>query len=174
MNDLMVDLETLGCRANATITQIGACYFDRNTGIITEKFRENIRIQDCIDRGFSIDGDTIKFWMEQSTATWLCNAVDLRTALEHFRYFAKPCDVAWAHAGFDFPILFTAYKTLNIGLPFHYRAVRDLRTLVDLAGVKYKDTPRDSFLHTHDALDDCIHQVKYACECFKRLREKEK
>jgi hypothetical protein len=65
MKDIMIDIETLGTGTRGLITQIGACYFDRNTGEIGDKFCENIQIQDALDNGFEVRGDTIKFWLEQ-------------------------------------------------------------------------------------------------------------
>ena len=47
MKDLMVDIETLGVSHDSVITQIGACYFDRNTGEIGAKFIANIDLSSC-------------------------------------------------------------------------------------------------------------------------------
>lgn len=167
MNDLMVDIETLGYKPDAVIVQIGACYFDRYTGEIGNEFLANIDMQNCIDLGLTIDGLTLEFWFKQPVRTWLDSPVlSLSHALVNFQCFATECKQAWAHANFDFPILLGAYQKLGLRLPFHFRAMRDLRTLVDLVKVKYTHEARSD---RHDALADCKFQVAYAIKCFNKL-----
>jgi len=169
MIDLMVDIETLSTKPTALITQIGACYFDRYTGEVGKKFCGNISIQNGLDLGFSVDGKTIEFWLNQEGHSFLDNPSDLVVVLSGLSYFAKGCDRVWAHATFDFPILHNAYDVLGMKLPFPYWSTRDIRTLVDLSGVvPPKSSPEEK---THNALEDCIRQVKYCTECFKKLRE---
>jgi len=36
--DIMLDIETMGIRPTSAIVQLGACYFDRITGEIGDKF----------------------------------------------------------------------------------------------------------------------------------------
>lgn len=164
----MVDIETLGCKPNAVIVQIGACFFDRDTGEMGAQFIENVCPQDCIDKGFTVDGDTIKFWLEQEKHDWVKEGQNLRDVLGDFRVFAKSCKYVWAHATFDFPILVYAYNHLCIDLPFHYRAMRDLRTLVDLAGIEYHTAKERK--GSHNALADCRYQVKYCVECLNKIK----
>lgn len=172
MKDLMVDIETLGSSPNSVITQIGACYFDRHSGEIGDKFLVNIRIQDCLDWGLKVDGETIKWWFGQTfDKTFLKDAVDLTKALGQFREFAKETrkknGAAWAHSTFDFPILANAYRTVNLSEPFPYRAMRDIRTLVDLANLPYEKPKEEK---THNGLDDCLYQVSYCVKCLNQLR----
>ena len=166
--DMMVDTETLGTGINSVITQIGAAYFNRYTGEIGETFLVNIRIQDCLDKGLEVDGGAIKFWFEQSHQDFLQAPVDLGKALGQFKQFCKKDATVWAHATFDFPIIANAYRTIKQSLPYPYRATRDIRTLVDLADVKYKKYKREG-VH-HNALADCLYQVKYCTDCFKALK----
>lgn len=168
MKDLMVDIETLGTGINSVITQIGACYFDRFTGELGETFLVNIRIQDCLDKGLTVDGGAIKFWFEQNHKDFLEAPIDLTKALGHFKQFCKKDTIAWAHATFDFPIISNAYRLHSQGLPFSYRNMRDIRTLVDLANIPYKQYKREG-TH-HNALDDCKYQVKYCVDCFRALK----
>jgi hypothetical protein len=171
--DLMVDIETLGTGIRAVITQIGACYFDRNTGEIGKTFCENIRIQDSLNKGFEVDGDAIKFWLQQDKTiikNMLKDAQDIEKVLGHFKQFYKKGTIAWAHTTFDFPILSNAYYRLGLGQAIPYKMMRDIRTLVDLSKTAHKKKEGDP--KTHNALDDCIYQVKYCVECFKKFKEK--
>jgi len=135
MNDIMVDIETLATSYNAVITQIGACYFDRETGEIGEQFCVNISVKDCLDIGMVIDDGSLKFWFEQKEHSWLKGYISLTGALQKFRNFCRQNKKAkiWSHVTFDMPIIANAYWTIKQGLPFSFRACRDIRTLVDLS-----------------------------------------
>jgi exodeoxyribonuclease VIII len=175
MNDLMIDIETLGTKSNSVITQIGAVFFDRNTGKTGEELSVNIQIQDCLDKDLQVDGGAIKFWLEQSGRSFLKNPVTLQAALDSLRkHYKLHKDVlVWAHATFDFPILANAYDVIKQGFAFPYRNLRDIRTLVDLAKLDYKKLKENEGVDpkTHDALSDCIYQVKYCTEAFNKLRK---
>lgn len=169
MKDLMVDIETLGTRKDSVITQIGACYFDRVTAEIGDTFLINISIDDCLKNGLRVDGGAIKFWLEQpgERVTFLKAPVGLSSGLGKFREFSRDCDTVWSHP-FDMRILDDAYRVLGQSMHPNYRKHRDIRTLVDLAKLPYNkpDKPKD-----HNALNDCLYQVKYCVECFKAISE---
>lgn len=169
-NDLMIDIETLSTSYNAVITQIGACYFDRETGEIGKEFSANIQIQDCLNKGLEVRGDTIKFWLLQEGRTFLNNPETLNQVLAKLRYFYDGKAKVWAHATFDFPILANAYKVVGEGFPLPYRNLRDIRTLTDLAKVEHKKNGEEG-PKNHNALDDCRYQVKYCVEYFNALNQ---
>lgn len=171
MKDLMIDIETLDTRPTAVITQIGACYFDRNTGEIGKTFCKNINIDDCLAHGLTVSGDTIEWWMSQVTCTWTKGTMTLKHVLLDLIDFAVNAESAWAHATFDFPIIQNAIKVLHLPLFIKYWQARDLRTLVDLSGLDYSELTKD-LIKTHDALEDCRNQVAYAVKCFNELRSK--
>lgn len=170
MKDLMLDLETLGGINATAICQIGACYFDRNTGEIGKTFKVNV---DARTSG-QIDADTIYWWLGQSKEAQhsITTGVLLheRQALTEFSAFAEDAKCIWSHATFDFVGITLAYKRHGIKPSFHYRVAKDIRTLVDLAGVTIDKTPRTG-LH-HDALEDCKHQVKYCVEAFRAIAKR--
>jgi len=175
MNDLMVDIETLGTKSNSVITQIGAVFFDRYTGKTGEELSINIQIQDCLDKGLQVDAGAIKFWLGQTGRSFLKEPVALQTALDSLRkHYKLHKDVlVWAHATFDFPILANAYEVIKQGFAFLYKNLRDIRTLVDLAKLDYKKFKEDGAKDpkTHNALSDCLYQVKYCVEAFNKLRK---
>jgi len=49
MKDVMLDVETLGTKSTAAIIQIGACYFDRETGEIGDKFKSGSKHMSEVD-----------------------------------------------------------------------------------------------------------------------------
>ena len=139
MKDMMCDIETLGTRNDAVITQVGACYFDRYTGVVGETFLINVSIQDCLDKGLRVDGGATKFWFEQTVRqgnmpTFFKAPVGLSKMAEEFRNFSKDCKCVWSHP-FDMKILDSAYRALKQSIPIHYRKMMDIRTLVNLANL---------------------------------------
>lgn len=169
MNDVMLDLETLSAGSEAVIVQIGACYFDRYTGDIRDKFLVNVDF--VSEKIGEFEGSTIQWWLNQAKEgnplTFLNNPVRCYEALMQFKAFVKDAKQIWSHATFDFVIMQEALKRFKIK-PLPYRTARDIRTLVDLAGLPKQDTS----VKTHDALEDCIFQVKYCVECFNALQGK--
>ena len=171
MKDVMVDIETLGAGLNPVIVQIGACYFDRKTGYIGEKFKVNIDPVDAQRMGGILDADTVTWWLNQSREAQKSITADPKVslvgALQAFQEFVKSADNIWSHATFDFVILNQVMRNVNVGkLPF--RKARDIRTLVELSNMDPTGLSRAG-TH-HDALDDCKHQVKYCYYAFQELK----
>lgn len=176
MSDLMLDIETLGVRPTSVITQIGACYFNRETGEIGDSFLRNINVGDSLLAGCTTDEQTINWWKSQppKNLTWVGNTFALLPVLSAFSHFTKKVDYVWSHSTFDVPILCNAYQILGLKLPFHYRSTRDIRTLTHLAG--HKKNEKETFNEeskdekTHNALEDCVYQVQYCVECFNKIK----
>lgn len=170
MRDMMLDLESFGTRNTLAICQIGACYFDRNTGEIGETFKINV------DAGTSgdLDADTVYWWLSQSkeaqNSILELPRVSELAALTLFNAFAINAKHIWSHATFDFVGITAAYKRHNLKPTFKYSSAKDIRTLVDLSGITIDKTPRTG-LH-HDALADCEHQVKYCVLALNEVRKK--
>lgn len=167
MKDLMLDIEAMGSGPDAVIVQVGAAYFNRNTGNVCDTFLQNVSLASA-DGRFS--GSTIHWWLQQALAgnklTFLQEAREESNVLKAFREFASDADFIWSHATFDFVIVQSALSRHGLK-PLSYRCSRDIQTLVDLSGL-----PRDKKekINSHDALDDCLYQIKYCVECFKNLR----
>lgn len=179
--DLMLDIETLGNSASACILQIGACVFDRDSGDIIDTFKADVDPQSSLDHGLTIDVDTVMWWLKQSDDARASITSEPRGRLNEVlanltsfvqKYEANPREVnVWCHASFDFPIMQNAYKAVRKDAPWHYRSGRDLRTLTDLSGVNIYTIKLKRKGTFHDALDDCLHQVKQTVACFKALRK---
>ena len=172
MKDMMIDIETLGSAKaiSPIIIQIGACYFDRESGEIGQTFKENIDIQSCLNLGFETDGSAIEFWLKQPGRSFLEDPKPIYAVLIPLQEFSIGAKRVWAHATFDFPVLVNACKKTNTRIPFSFKVMRDIRTLVDLAGLEVKP-PKDG--KSHDALDDCIYQVGYCVKCLQILKTQE-
>ena len=157
MRNIMLDIETLG----SVITQIGALYFNEN-GEIGDKFLVNVNIDSCLKKGLEIQYKNLKFWLEKTNLiTWTKNTIPISTALARLTEFCNKNKKArvWSHY-YDVMILELASYKVGVRIPFHYKRWRDLRTAVDLAGLKREEKKKED-PKTHNALDDCIYQVGY-------------
>jgi hypothetical protein len=174
MIDCMIDFESLGNGKNACVIQVGACYFDRDTGEIGETFDMNIDAESAVRSGADIDAQTVYWWLSQSkeaqNSVIAQPRIDATLAFEALNEFLKDAKTIWSHATFDFVILTETLKRLRIKPSFRYTTARDIRTLVDLANLNMKGAKREG-LH-HNGLDDCKHQVKYCVEAMKKLKGK--
>ena len=169
MKDLMLDLETMGSNYGSVITQIGACYFDRYSGEIGERFSVNADMHDAVREGFVIEPGAVKFWLGQPGRSFLENPLPLRDALELYRSFARGAECIWSHSTFDFSMIQDACHRLRIKPVHAYRKTKDIRTLMELADThKLDDTMNPE--SAHDALSDCLYQVQYCVKAFNVLK----
>ena len=174
MKDLMFDLETLGSKSGDIILQIGACYFDRNTGAIGKIFCRNMDMCESERLGFTHSLDTVKWWCWQTKdaqrSVFEGEMTPVVDVLIEFYEFCKGLDEAWSHSTFDQNLLFAYYEKMGMEIPFHYKRGSDLRTLTKLAKIDFKSIKREG-IH-HNGLDDCLYQVKYTVECLRKLNVK--
>ncbi len=182
MNNIMLDLETLGTKTEtAPIVSIGAVRFDLNTGELGDEFYQNVDLQDCLYYGFKIDPNTLYWWLgqsEEASKALIHNRSDLVLSLERFTTFVADIkgSLVWGNGVlFDNAILRKAYNTVKLKVPWHFRADRDVRTLVALGksvGISKKasDTPMVPNLIKHNALSDAKYQAAYVCEIWRRIR----
>ena len=158
---VMLDLETLGSCQGGLILSIGAVAFN-NEGV-TETFYRRIDIGSSLLAGFIVEEGNLKFWREQNEiaiarAFYCDGAVSVQTALADFAQFVSKQCLVWAKGpDYDCVLLSSAYKKLNIPLPWSFRNTRDVRTILALSGVKQKQS-----IDAHDALVDARLQAEAA------------
>lgn len=171
MKDLMLDIETMGSNYGSVITQIGACYFDRYTGEIGRTFQINISMKDAVKEGFKIEPGAVIFWLGEKNRSFLTPDLwPIRQALEIYRDFGEKAECVWSHSTFDFSMIQDACHRLGIKNVNPYSSTKDIRTLMELADThKLDDTPNPE--NAHDALSDCIYQVKYCVQAFNKIKK---
>lgn len=173
MMQVMVDLETMGKRAGCAIVSIGAVLFDPQKGeLYGNEFYTNVDLVSCTQAGLMLDAETVLWWIAQNEAArakLLESPKPLRHALLAFTEFLAltPQEpVIWAHgATFDPPILEAAFVAADVKVPWKYSAVRDTRTIYELANY-YPDRAQGTH---HNALDDARNQALAVIEAHKRL-----
>lgn len=181
MNNVMLDIETIGKGSNAAIISIGAVLFCPQSNKVGAEFHVAIDPASAIHYG-NMDADTIKWWMKQEDEARALfnneNAMLLPDALLEFTDWINQIEqvkdrIVWGNgATFDNVILANAYKQAGIELPWAYFNDRDVRTIVALGRqLKHfdpkKDMPFDGV--KHDALDDAKHQAKYVSAIYQKL-----
>lgn len=179
LNQLMIDLETLGEVPGAVITSVSAVQFDVSTGQIGEVFEQHILIEDSLREGLFVTQTTLLFWLSQSELARATlvegqkSALSLKRALLKFsywvgHYFQEKSPIVWGNgAKFDLGLLQAAYKKINKQLPWNYYDERDLRTLSAYFPEYRKDTPFEGI--PHKGVDDCRYQIKYLTKLHHRV-----
>lgn len=167
----MIDIETMGTEESAIITSIGACTFSFKENKIISKFYDRVEWKHG-QQGRAPDLSTLHWWLQQSPEAQkecIANGKPLRKVLEEFKDWLPKKPMVWGNGPcFDISILEHAFKTLDMGVPWKYHAVRCHRTIKMLATGIAPDPVREG-TH-HNALDDSIYQAECAMFWARNLR----
>ena len=173
MQDLMIDIETLGTGMDCPVISIGAAYFDLEKKQIGDTFYAIFDIAEQIDsRTRFADASTLKWWMYQMDAAktvFKDGAHPTREVLQKFREWimvhagskakaTKKCSPWGNGAGFDINIMESLFKDYKVAIPWLYYNVLDLRTFKRFVG---KDKKIEKLGTEHNALDDVVSQINY-------------
>lgn len=172
----MIDIETMG----KAVASIGAVAFDPflvdgdRLPVISGTFYRVVDLQSSVDAGLPILAKVVYWWLAQEgnarKELLRSDAIPLKRALSELTewYQTRGCERAWSHgATFDLVILTEGYENLGMSPPWHFKDMRDTRTLFDL-GVMYPQAIWDSF-EKHHALTDCIRQANAVAYVMQRL-----
>ncbi len=165
MKDIMVDLETMGVSYRAAIVAIGACRFDLQTGAIGSKFYTAIDLNTCMALGMTNDANTVLWWLTQSDEARAeltkPGMAGITQALDDFAEFCGKGSNIWGNgSNFDNRLLREAYELAQRPCPWHYRADRDMRTVVAMAKSMGIKATLDFVGTKHHALHDAVNQAK--------------
>ena len=161
--DIMLDLETLSTRPDATILTFGACKFNPyKQEEITQGIYFRINVDEQIALGRHVDDNTIEWWGKQAEDVY-AEAFDPndRISLEQFTQelnrFIVGADNIWAQGPvFDIVILENLYRQLQLPCPWQFWQIRDSRTLLSSLG----DPREKNKAGLHNALEDCVSQAQ--------------
>lgn len=177
--DIMIDLEGLGTNPWTTpLLQIGACLFHTGSGRIVREFLVNVDPADAIRLGAIPDQDTEDWWSEQGgffpadgyPTLGVVAALEALSGWVNRVPFLEDQPQFWAQGTvYDFGILEGLFRRHGIESPWVYNAVRDLRTLQATAEELGWERP-DFGPTTHQALEDCLKQVKLYTSAMGYLR----
>ncbi len=167
MNNIMLDLETMGTGRNAAIIAIGAVYFDSETQILGDTFYRAVDLESSVAAGGTMDAATVKWWMQQGDSArslFLSRNVQIEEALVDFYNFVKSRNLndenvyVWGNSSnFDNLILHQAYANAGMEKPWKFYNDRCYRTVKNLnPDIKMSRTGTH-----HYALDDAICQANH-------------
>lgn len=173
--DLMIDIETLDTAVTAKILSVGLCFFDIGTGEIhhTEEYVVSLNGQE----NRTMSESTFDWWMGQSNEArrritdqtkWRLPAM-LEHVADHIRQ--APDIRVWGNgASFDISILEHALTEHGVQIPWNFRNIRDVRTLVEvgqtITGTDLRSTvTRKGVAHT--AADDALWQATVVSKIWK-------
>lgn len=169
MYSIMFDLETLGTSSNSIILALAAVKFEFGSDE-TEVYSVNIDPKTSKQYGMISNPATIQWWKEQkpeALKAFMTNQISIEEALDGFTEFVGP---KWKDtvfycngASFDYPILQWSYDATGRTAPWKYWNQRDARTLYAICGIDMRTYPRVGTYH--NAVDDCLTQIKALKEC---------
>lgn len=178
--NIMVDLETLSTYTNASIIEIAAVEFNKDTGEIGDIFHECIDCKDWTENERHTEGRTILWWMEQDKS--LINKFKeknprLHTVLQRFRDFynkhtlqGDDATILWGNGStMDITILQSSYEHFKEPIPWQYWAVNDVRTIVNLNPNIKEECVFEG--DKHNPIDDCKHQIKYLVKTLNSIKK---
>lgn len=186
MIDIMIDLETLGIRDDALVTQISAKAFrlGKQTSDMANVNPFN-RFLDfkSLDVLENVEVGTLNFWLKDahnvetfksmlsrnSDTPDTCNDYDLWHNFHSWlAQFASSEDIrVWGNGiSFDIVKIKTNFQRFGLDIPFMFWNERDVRTIVDLGAEKLGITSRDFQKSVpnndkHNALADVNWQIDY-------------
>lgn len=168
--DIMLDLETLSTRPDATILTFGAVKFDPYSRDIGQGIYVKVDVDEQIALGRHVDNDTVEWWRRQADdvreeALGEQDRIGLDAFTAALNKFIVGTKNIWAQGPvFDIVILENLYRQLGKPAPWYYWQIRDSRTLLSTYG-----DPRDRNKQgLHNALEDCISQAEAVQIVFAR------
>lgn len=161
-DQIMVDLETTGTDPyHNAIIQISAVRFNMDGEVDTNMFDECLHVP----RNRYWCEDTREWWMQQNPK--ILNKIwgkmrDPATVLQEFRdWVGGDSPTLWAKPiHFEYPFLESYFRTFDVQNPFPHWQTQDLRSWCNARGVPGLDKELEFDGDAHDAIHDCLHQIK--------------
>jgi hypothetical protein len=195
--DYSVDIESLGTHPGAAILSIGCVQFNRFTGKTGAEFYVEIDHASALKCG-EVSASTLQWWVKNNPAL-LAQLLEkkpeqksLATALDEFSRWMRNASAGipvvkgslgagtphvWGNgATMDISLLEHAFANGGYGLalPWSFRHIRDMRTIMDAARHRLGDydwwpqVPQQGT--AHNALDDARYQALAMIEAFRVIK----
>ena len=178
--DIMLDLETLSTRPDATILTFGACKFSPyNQEAIDKIIYFRVNVDEQIALGRHVDDNTVAWWATQDDdireeALGEGNRISLEQFTQELNKFIVGCDNIWAQGPvFDIGILENLYRQMGLPCPWQFHQIRDSRTLLSTYGNCYFPINKNKACR-HISIEDAINQAQAVQEWFKLIGITEK
>lgn len=179
MQDLQIDIETMGTGPRAAIVGIAAVFFDLRTETIGDKYQASVHLGTAVRDGGTMDPGTVMFWLRQNDQVRKAvayGARDIAEVLAEFRaWVVHRCPPEqlrpWANSpAFDLAILGSALDRANIARPWRFWNERDFRTVKAMHPAVEYDT-KDKGEGAHDPTVDCLFQIEHLFKIKRHLQQ---
>lgn len=172
LGHVMIDIETLGVNPGCVILSVAAVEFDLKTGEVGRKFHKKIHLLSSEECGLKVEAQTLGWWMKQPPIDKWMEGDDLPEVMGQFIDFIWEVGgkevIVWANSPtFDVAIIKHALALFKFKAPWPHTNERDVRTLASLIPEIKTYTPFEG--DRHNALHDCLHQIRYCHNIYKKL-----
>lgn len=159
---IVIDIETLGRRNDAAITQVGIVLADENFDVLDQYLIQVAPdVWNTCNRTFT--GETLLWWIQQkntpvsNTPTHsVCSYKDLVDKLyKTFRRYNTEETIVWTKGSMDLFCIKDICEYLNMETPWKFWQPRDIRTAKEI--IKEWKTIKNE--NAHNALDDAITEL---------------
>jgi hypothetical protein len=172
---IMLDIETLGLSKNSVVLQLGAKLFDPTDPsqdlTETDELFHCLPVQPQLDSGRTINAQTLLWWMKQEKeakrlmqkSMTSVSSHALRSGMEDLLAFIEahnPDFIICQGPQFDLVTVQDLCDQLDLNWVHAYDKVRDLRTILGLAGMKLREFPLAEGEISHVAIHDCTQQIR--------------
>lgn len=160
---IIIDIETLGRRNNAAITQVGIIPTDKNFNALDQYLIQiDPNVWNTCDRTFT--GETLLWWMKQTNTpvskfpTQIANSYkDLVEKINYvFKRYNTEDSIVWTKGSMDLFCLKDLYEYFNMDIPWKFWQPRDIRTVKEIM----KDWKICKNTNIHNALEDAFIESK--------------
>ncbi len=182
---VMIDIESLALTSRAVVTQIGmVAVMASDPETVVGETLIYLPIDPQLTLKRDISGSTLAWHMrlpdvarkeiEQSTGTDFDELPSLlRHLIRKFDHYTdgRPYEVYARGPQFDIANIESLLQDVALQAPWKYDRVRDLRTVMALAGMRLQDIPRDESKYpSHMAAADCHYQLLCLTEALRKIR----
>ena len=160
---IIIDIETLGRRNDAAVTQVGIVIANKNFTVIDSYLIQiTPNTWDTCNRTFT--GETLLWWIQQTNTpvsefpTQIANSYkDLIKKLNYiFRRYNTEDSIVWTKGSMDLFCLKDLCEYFNIDTPWKFWQPRDIRTAKEII----KDWKIIENNNSHNALNDTLTELE--------------
>lgn len=144
----VLDLETASTESDAAVVAIGATAFSLLPGEMPHEFYGHLNLEDCENKKLRIDEETIAWWKDQrvelrdeafkgAEVSSITTLVDFTAWYSDLQKRYKTVRIWGNGANFDPVVIGNCLDAFDVKIPWQFRDVRCLRTLLKLLPKKY-------------------------------------
>lgn len=171
---VMLDIETMGTGRDSRVIALGAARFDPFTGVLSGEFSVEFAV---VDECGKATPSTVEWWSHEDRreareyldALEVVRAVDVPDRLREV-FGDRLGDAFWwaKSPTFDMTILEDMGVRAGKKMPWHYRRLRDVRTVVHASGIPEDDMDWSNLsAPLHSPLADCEVQARHVARAIR-------